>query len=288
MLGDLDLVTADVDLAQQEAVKAALQNRVDVMNARAQVVDAWRQLRVTANSLLGVATVQYTLNAQTLPDGVRPLAFSPESVKQQLSLNFQLPLNRVAQRNAYRAVLINYQVSRRSLMSLEDSVASQVRFDVRQLQLFVANYRNQKQSIQSLYKLMDSALELIVAPTDPDQLKGSSTAGQANAATLTNQYLGALNQLNGAQVNMYRIWLSIYATRMQLYLDLDRLPLDMRGVWVDQTSYQPTEEVGAVNPQQNNRGVVRGASGNGRGPGVAPSGPAIGRPTFLPPRVQPN
>jgi hypothetical protein len=239
-------VTEDVDRAQELAVKAALADRWDLMNARAQVVDAWRQLRVTANALLGVATVQYTLDSQTNPNGVHPLAFNSAGTNQALTFNFQLPLNRLAQRNAYRAAQINYQVARRSLMSLEDNIAAQVRFDVRQLQLFAANYRIQKKVIHSLYSQVESALEVIVAPSDPDQLKASGTTGQANAAALTSQYLGALNQLNGAQVKMYDIWLSLYATRMQLFLDLEKLRMDNRGVWVDDLATPPPADKGAL------------------------------------------
>ena len=226
-------------------MKAALTNRWDLMNARAQVVDAWRQLKVTANALMGVATVQYNLQATTPPTGVHPLAFSSAATNQQLTLDFQLPLNRVAQRNAYRAAQIAYQVSRRNLMSLEDNIAAQVRFDVRQLQLFTSNYRIQKKALQSLYAQVDSALEVIVAPTDPDALKASGTAGQAAAAALTSQYLTALGQLNGSQTKMYDIWLSLLATRMQLYLDLERLPLNDRGAWIDRGATPPAAEVGA-------------------------------------------
>src|SRR6516225_3939565 len=91
-----------------------------------------------------------------------------------------------------------------------------------------------------------NALEVVRAPTDPDVLKGSGTAQQANATTLVTQYLNALGGLNNAQTKMYDIWLSLYATRMQLYLDLDRLPLDLRGVWVDELSYLPKGTAAAV------------------------------------------
>ena len=288
-LEDIDLLHGEVELAQEKAVQAALRNRLDLMNARAQVVDSWRQVKVTANALMGVATVQYNLQSQTPPDGVRPLVFTPQSTSQQIALNFQLPLNRMAQRNTYRAALINYQVARRALMFQEDNVAVQVRFDVRQLQLFAANYRIQKKVIHSLYSQLENNLEVIVSPTDPDQLKVSSTTGQATAAALTTQYLGALSALNGAQTKMYDIWLSVYATRMQLYLDLERLPLDLRGVWTDDTLAS--------------RGPVSGAVSAGRVVGmesavldppqsvIAPSGPtgaaSPDRPVFLPPRVLP-
>lgn len=242
-LCELDLTNANVDQAQEAAVQYALANRWDLMNARAHVVDQWRQLRVTANALMGAFNVGYHLQSQTPPDGTHPLAFSSAATSQQVSMNFQLPLNRLAERNAYRAALINYQQARRSLLALEDNIAVQVRFDVRQLQLFAANYRIQKQVIQSLYSQVESALEIIVAPADPDSLKASGTAGQANAAALTNQYLNTLSGLNGAQARMYLIWLSFQATRMQLFLDLERLYLDRRGVWTDEQDTAGTGDI---------------------------------------------
>ena len=38
---------------------------------------------------------------------------------------------------------------------------------------------------------------------------------------------------------MYDIWLSYLATRMQLFLDLERLPLDSRGVWTEEFRFSP-------------------------------------------------
>ena len=230
----IDLLTADVDEAQEAAVQAAMQSRWDLMNARAQVNDAWRQLRVTANALLGVFNVAYHLDSLTPPGRSDPFGFSSSRTNQELILNGALPLVRVAQRNAYRTALINYQRARRNLMILEDSIAAQVRFDVRQLHLFGENYRIQRKVLESLYSQVENALEIIAAPVDPDQLKSTGTAGQANAAALTTQYLTALGSLNNQQTKMYDIWLSFLATRMQLYLDLERLPLDQRGVWTDE------------------------------------------------------
>ena len=167
-LEDLDLLNSDVDKAQQAAVTYAMENRVDLINARAQVVDAWRQLRVTANALLGVFNVGYNLTSVTPATGVVPFAFSPAGTQQQLTLNAQLPLVRKAERNVYRTALINYQRSRRNLMNLEDNIAANVRFDVRQLHLFAANYTIQQKVLESLYSQVENALEVIVAPVDPD------------------------------------------------------------------------------------------------------------------------
>jgi hypothetical protein len=232
----IDLLILDPEKGQEAAIQIALRNRWDLMNARAQVVDSWRQLAVTANALLGVVNVQYHLDSTTPPGGTRPLAFSNAGTNSELIINGQLPLVRVAERNAYRTALINYERARRALISLEDTIAAQVRFDVRQLHLFAENFKIQQKVLESLYSQVENSLEVIVAPADPDQLKASGTTGQANAAALTNQYLGALGSLNGAQTKMYDIWLSYLATRMQLYQDMERLPLDARGVWIDELS----------------------------------------------------
>jgi hypothetical protein len=233
-LGDLDLLTADAEEAQAAAVQTALRNRWDYMNGQAQLVDAWRQIRVTANALMGVATVSYLLSSQTPPNSLHALAFNPQTTNQELILNTQLPLVRMSQRNAYRTALINFQRARRGLQSLEDNIASQLRFDVRQLHLFAENYKIQQKVLASLYSQVENSLEQIAAPTDPTALTVSGTQGQANAAALTQQYLGALQSLNGAQTRIYDIWLSYLTTRMQLYLDLELLPLNSRGVWTDE------------------------------------------------------
>ena len=61
--------------------------------------------------------------------------------------------------------------ARRNLINLEDDIAAQVRFDVRQLHLFAANYKIQQKVMESLYSQVENALEVIVAPVDPDSLK---------------------------------------------------------------------------------------------------------------------
>ena len=125
-------------------------------------------------------------------------------------------------------------------MVLEDNVAVQVRFDVRQLQLFDNNYRIQKDVTQSLYTQVESALEVITAPVDPDPAQTGGHDQRRNRGGLDAAIPCALGGLNNAQTKMYDIWLSFLATRMQLYLDLERLPLDYRGVWTDEQGVAAT------------------------------------------------
>ena len=111
----------------QAAVRVALEYRMDLMNARAQLYDAWRQIRVTANTLKGVFNVALTNNVYTGPDTTNPFAFLSQAKKFSLVLNAELPLVRMNERNNFRTALITYQRQRRSLMNAEDNLKVQLR-----------------------------------------------------------------------------------------------------------------------------------------------------------------
>src|SRR5205085_7023005 len=111
-VGGADLLDVPLDDAYTAVVQAALTHRLDLMNARGQVVDAWRQIKVQANALQGVATVEYDLVSSTPPAGSNPLAFAAARTTNRLTINAQLPLVRRAERNNYRAALISYQRQR--------------------------------------------------------------------------------------------------------------------------------------------------------------------------------
>ena len=102
-------------------VKTALENRLDLMNQKAQLVDSWhckpaQPWRPTALHS-GVFNVEYNLNATTPPNGStpNPLAFSTANTQHQLIFNAQLPLVRIVERNQYRSTLIAYQQQRLGL-----------------------------------------------------------------------------------------------------------------------------------------------------------------------------
>src|SRR5262249_48531565 len=54
-----------VTYTEAEAFDYALENRLDLMNERGRVVDAWRQITVTANALKGVFNVNFNANIAT-------------------------------------------------------------------------------------------------------------------------------------------------------------------------------------------------------------------------------
>jgi hypothetical protein len=227
----VNVLDSPLDEAYTAVIQAALTSRLDLMNARGDVVDNWRQIAVTANALQGVFTVEYDLNSSTPAGRADPFGFSSSRSTSQLKFNMQLPLTRRAERNAYRAALIQYQRSRRALMAFEDNIANDVRGDVRELRTLGQLYRIQQRVIELQYAQVDNATAILFAPPVPG---AGSDAG--SAAALTTQVLTAQNNLLNAQNTLYQLWVAYLTSRMTFYLDLEQMQLDDRGVWNDELS----------------------------------------------------
>lgn len=226
----VDLLTCDLDQAQAEVVRVALANRLDLMNVRGQVVDAWRQLAVFANALLAPFTVQYNMSSNT-PAGLnQPFDFTANRTQQQLILNTQLPLVRVDQRNAYRACLINYQRTRRILQRAEDQVMFDVRGEIRQLRQQADSYLIQARQVELSYMIVENALDTFLAPP---QAQAAVTDTATRAASLASQLITAQTSLYTAQFALTSIWITYLNTRLDLYRDMELMQFDPKGAWID-------------------------------------------------------
>lgn len=256
----VDLLTAPEEEALMVAARHALDNRFDLMNVRAQLVDSWRKIAVAANSLLGTFNVEYNLESFTPgspglttngPGGptARPLAFAGSRTRHQLILNGELPIVRLLERNQYRATLIGYQRQRRALMEAEDLVLATVRAEVRQLRNLARNYdevqRGYRKNLDLAYFQVDLASEFIKAPPaptggqPPTGTVGPPTAGRGaggDPVALTQQYTNALGSLVRAKNTLYQVWIDYQANRLALFRDLELMPLDFRGVWIDDSA----------------------------------------------------
>jgi hypothetical protein len=230
VVNGVDVLEQPLDDAYTTGVQAALVNRLDLMNARGQMVDVWRQIRVQANSLQGVFDVRYNLNSSTPPTNADLFNFSASRTTNQVTFDAELPLVRRAERNNYRAALISYQRQRRLLQAFEDNIANDIRGDIRELRVIAELYRTQQRLIELGYSQVDNAQAILLAPPAP----GAQTDA-GSAAALTNQVLQAQQSLLQAQNTLYTIWVNYLTSRMTFYLDLELLQLDERGLWCDES-----------------------------------------------------
>ncbi len=229
----VDLIKDSLDRAQAAGAQHALLNRLDLMNVRGQTVDSWRQLAIFANALLGTFTVQYQLNSNSPLLGAQPTNIGGSGNANQLVLNTELPITRIRERNNYRASLIAYQRQRRVLQEAEDLAVQVVNTELYFLRQYAEQYKLQQRQLELAYLTIDSSLESLQAPVAP-VVAGQTRTGGDGPAALTQQLLAAQRSLPAAQNALLTVWTSYLDQRLQLYRDLELMPLDARGVWIDQ------------------------------------------------------
>ncbi len=203
-----------------EATEYARANRLDLMNQQAQVVDAWRQITVTADTLQAGLDVVFNANIATPPGGANPVDFRASASSYRVGLQFDSPLNRQVERNLYRASLVNYQQARRAYMALEDQIQQAVRRDVRQLETDRLNFEIARQSLINAARQVEEARDrlLVEKPSDIS----------------TQNVLIALNSLLTAKNALINSWVSYETGRIRLLFDVEALQLDERGIYADE------------------------------------------------------
>jgi hypothetical protein len=230
----VDLLKTDIDEALFAGCRHALTNRLDLMNGRAQLMDSWRQIAISANALQGVLNVEYSLLGTSPANVAQPVNINASSLRHRLILTGDLPLVRIQERNAYRATLINWQRQRRNLMAFEDTIIEDVRNEIRQLRALSQTYDIQKLAVELAYLILDNALETTYAPSKPGGAGGAQGNNDSSQAAFTQQLLDAQRSKLTAQNTLFQIWIDFLTTRTFLYRDLELLPLDPRGVWIDE------------------------------------------------------
>jgi outer membrane protein TolC len=207
------------ELAGDEALAVAKQDRLDLMNQLGAVTDAWRKVTVAANALKADLDVVASANLGTDPDHLNPFNFASEASAYSLGVQFDGPLNRLAERNAYRASLIAFQRARRDYMALSDTVELQVRRDLRQLDLVRVGFEISRQQLLAAARQFENARITLLGPRD---------RRSANDTTTLN-LLQALTSLLQARNALAQNYINYEQQRVQLLLDIEALQLDARG-----------------------------------------------------------
>lgn len=207
-----------VKLDENDAIAFALEERLDLMNQRARVVDAWRKIAVTANALQSDLNVVVEANLGTKANATQPFDFNALNSSYRVGLQFDGPLNREAERNAYRVSLINYQQARRAFMELEDTIKLTIREDLRSLETARLNFEIARQSLVSAARQVESARASLIINQQ---------------ATGTLDAIQALGSLLSAKSSLIDSWVNYQTLRAQLLRDLEALQLDDRGLYRD-------------------------------------------------------
>jgi len=223
-----------VTMTEEEAIRLAIENRLDLMNARARVVDTWRQVAITANKLGAVLNLVGGMDINTDPTFNRPFNFSNAASKYRVGVQFEGPLNRQIARNNYRQSLIQYDRARREYMLVQDQVMLDLRQILRQLETDRQNFEITRRAFVAATRQVESV---------PLQL-------QLNRPVNPLEQLNTLAQLLNAKNQLISTWFSYERGRVQLLLATEQLQLDADGMYRDGQLSSGSETLPAPTPVQ--------------------------------------
>jgi len=210
------------ELDEPDAVGLAMENRQDLLVSRGRVYDAQRAVVVAADALRAGLTLTGTANfgesrglsTADLPDGTLDLTKGICSAAALLDL----PIERTAERNAYRESYIELEQSVRNLQALEDEIKSDVRATLRQM----------LQTRESVRIQVEAARLARDRVTSTNLFLEAGRAQVRDVLDAQESLLDAQNALTEAFVN-YRI------AELGLQRDLGVLDVGADGLWKERT-----------------------------------------------------
>ena len=227
------IVLQPVALQSPQALAIARSYRRDWMNARAALVDQWRQIRIAANALRSDLDLRFEGDISTLGDN--PVKFRSSTGRLRVGVEFDAPLTRLIEQNDYRATLIDYQRARRDYMLFEDRVDQSLRDILRNLRLGEVNFEIRREAVRLAATRYDVVRFELTEPTPPGVVQARSRP------TTARDLVEALNDLLTAQNAFVSAWVDYQAQRLQLDFELGTMQLDPAGHWID-----PGTGLGAV------------------------------------------
>jgi outer membrane protein TolC len=199
--------------ALDEAVSTALARRLDLANGRDAVDDATRKVAVAADGLgadldlIGSADV-----SSTGRNDYRRLEF--HRGRYSLGVEADLPLDRKAERNAYREALITLTQREREFQNSIDQVKLEVRQAYRRLREEAESYRTQELSLELARKRVESTTILL-------------KAGRAT----TRDLLESQDALLAAQNSLTAALIGHAIAKLGFFADIGLLHVRPDGMW---------------------------------------------------------
>ena len=207
-------------LDTDRAIEIAFSNRLDFVSVSDRIQDAQRKLLVAEDALRGELTLGGSASAlqkasaSTGRAGRDPAPLEPREWTGSALLSVDLPLERTAERNAYRNALIAVEQAVRTYQGEEDALKRTIRQDMRSL----------SQTREQL-KIQFTAVQLAER-----RVRHQDLLLQAGRADMT-VVLDSQSALVSAQNSLYSAITDYRAQELALQRDLGTLDVTVGGVW---------------------------------------------------------
>jgi outer membrane protein TolC len=199
---------------EARAIEVALRERLDYLTALDQVDDRARKCEVAADALRAGLDVAASASATSKED--RTLAYDLDDASWSVSAALDLPLDRIAERNAYRASLIALEATRRSSEELADSIQAALRASLREAA-----------STRETLEIQRGAVTLAERRVESTRL--NLDAGRAD----TRDILESQEALLEAQNAVTAARIDYHLARLALWRDVEALRVDEAGLHVE-------------------------------------------------------
>ncbi len=204
---------SDPNYPLDEAMELALQERLDLANNRDQVADAERKVMVAEDNLAAALELVGSANVDsTPPSRMGRMRFHEGDYS--LGLDMDLPLERKAERNAYRTALITLSRQQRAYELAIDEVKLTVRQSYRDLREAASRHKIQQLSLDLALKRVESTKMLLDA--------GRST---------TRDMLESERALLDAQNARTSALVTYTIAKLRFFLNIEILQVQPDGMW---------------------------------------------------------
>jgi outer membrane protein TolC len=209
---------AELEVDMDEAVMTALVQRLDLMNTRGELADAWRQIKYAGDDLRSILNLRASQSIRTRTGSNNPFDFTFDDSTTRLGFDFDSPLNRRVERNNFRLALINYNLAIRNLLEAQDTVKLNVRDDLRAIELD----RNQ-------YDIAIASAELAYERVTSTRLQLGMGLGNVTA----RDFLEAQQAYTQSLSAVAQQHIGYIVDRIQFFLDVEQLQVDAVNFWPD-------------------------------------------------------
>jgi len=214
------------EFTAQEAVSRALAYRLDLRNSQDALDDSERAVAIARDALRAGLDFSISTSADTEPP-TKAVKFQFNEGSYSAGILADLPIDRKQERNAYRRALIALESQRRSLSLSRDNIKLDVRQAYRRMEKERKSCEIQRISVDLATRRVDNAVL--------SYNKGLAGTEYRDVLDARRSLLSAQNALTLALVD-YEI------QKLQLWLSMEALQVDDRGLWVEEEPHQTGDE----------------------------------------------
>ncbi len=218
----------DVNIDSEHAIRIARCMRRDLMNARANLVDQWRNIEFVADQL--EAGVDIVFEGEIGNVGDNPFKLRLDNGQLRGGFRFDAPIVRMAERNQYRQALIQYQQARRNFYQFEDNLNANLRDILRNIDRSKVLFELDRLTVQVDIQNVEINRYQLDAPVSVNAAGGGTNRlGAQTSRNLTD----AIINLNGSQNSFLQTWVRFEVLRRNLDFDMGTMQIDQNGSWID-------------------------------------------------------